>query len=103
MKLGYSRQILILIPCIIDYIEINQLNALNYVLLYFSFAMAPTCFGKTMHLVVYLLSSLYSTPVCRFRQMSCDLSPTILTLKWLRKENRLPEDGIVLPKHVGAI
>jgi hypothetical protein len=40
-----------------------------------------------MHLVVYLLSSLYSTPVCRFRHMSCDLSPTILTLKWLRKEH----------------
>jgi hypothetical protein len=38
----------ILIPCIIDYVEINQLNALNYIFLYFSFAMAPTCFGKTM-------------------------------------------------------
>jgi hypothetical protein len=32
-----------------------------------------------MHLVVYLLSSLYSTPVYRFRHMSYDLSPTILT------------------------
>jgi hypothetical protein len=40
-----------------------------------------------LHLVVYLLSSLYSTPVCRFRHMSYDLSPTILTLKWLRKEH----------------
>jgi hypothetical protein len=36
----------ILIPCIIDYVEINQLNALNYILLYFSFTMAPTFFGK---------------------------------------------------------
>jgi hypothetical protein len=32
-----------------------------------------------MHLAVYLLSSLYSTPVCRFRLMSYDLSPTTLT------------------------
>jgi hypothetical protein len=32
--------------------------------------------------------------------MSYDLSPTILTLKWLRKENSHSEDGIVLPKHV---
>jgi hypothetical protein len=56
-----------------------------------------------LHLVVYLLSSLYSTPVCWFRHMSCDLSPTILTLKWLRKEHSRSEDGIVLPKHVGAI
>jgi hypothetical protein len=30
------------------YVEINQLNALNYILLYFSFTMALTCFGKTM-------------------------------------------------------
>jgi hypothetical protein len=33
---------------IVDYVEINQLNALNYILLCFSFTMAPTCFGKTM-------------------------------------------------------
>jgi hypothetical protein len=32
---------LILIPCIMDYVEINQLNALNYILHYFSFA--ETC------------------------------------------------------------
>jgi hypothetical protein len=30
------------------YGEISQLNALNYILLYFSFMMAPTCFSKTM-------------------------------------------------------
>jgi hypothetical protein len=30
------------------YVEINQQNSLNYILLYFSFTMAPTCFGKTM-------------------------------------------------------
>jgi hypothetical protein len=30
------------------YLETNQLNALNYIFLYFSFTMAPTCFGKTM-------------------------------------------------------
>jgi hypothetical protein len=35
--------------------------------------------------------------------MSHDLSPNILTLKWLRKEQSLPEDDIVLLKHVGAI
>jgi hypothetical protein len=35
--------------------------------------------SKNLHLVVYLLSSLYSAPVCRFRHMSYDLSPTILT------------------------
>jgi hypothetical protein len=29
------------------YVEINQLNVLNYIL-YFSFTTAPTCFGKTM-------------------------------------------------------
>jgi hypothetical protein len=40
--------ILILIPCIIEYVEMNELNALNCILLYFSFTMAPTCFGKTM-------------------------------------------------------
>jgi hypothetical protein len=58
---------LILTPCIIDYVEINQINAVNYtrVLLYFSFTMARTCFGKTMS----------------------DLSTTILTLKLLRKEH----------------
>jgi hypothetical protein len=37
----------VLIPCIIDYIEINHLNALNYIVVYF-FTMAPTCFGKTV-------------------------------------------------------
>jgi hypothetical protein len=41
-------RILILIPCIIDYVEINQLNALNYIFIYFSFTMAATCFGKTI-------------------------------------------------------
>jgi hypothetical protein len=40
--------ILMFIPCIIDYVDINQLNALNYIFLYFSFTMAATCFGKTM-------------------------------------------------------
>jgi hypothetical protein len=39
---------IILIPCIINYVEFNQLNSLNYILLYFSFALAATCFGKTM-------------------------------------------------------
>jgi hypothetical protein len=43
-----SVRILIFIPCIIDYVEINQSNALNFILPYFSFTMAPTCFGKTM-------------------------------------------------------
>jgi hypothetical protein len=38
----------ILIPCIIEYIQINQLNALNYILIYFSYTMADTCFGQTM-------------------------------------------------------
>jgi hypothetical protein len=37
-----------LVRDIYDYVEINHLNALNYILLYFSFTMAPTCFGKTM-------------------------------------------------------
>jgi hypothetical protein len=31
-----------------NYVVINQLNALSYILLYFSFTMDPTCFGKTM-------------------------------------------------------
>jgi hypothetical protein len=45
VSLIYISTILILIPCIIDYVEINlQLNALNYILLFFT--MAPTCFGK---------------------------------------------------------
>jgi hypothetical protein len=30
-----NKEIFILIPCIIDYVEINQLNALNYILLHF--------------------------------------------------------------------
>jgi hypothetical protein len=47
------------------YVEINQLNALNYILLYFT--MASTCFGKTVP--------------------SYDLSPTILKLNGLRKEH----------------
>jgi hypothetical protein len=44
-------------------------------------------FPIVKYLVVYLLSSLYSTPVCRFRHMSYDMSLTILMLKWLRKEH----------------
>jgi hypothetical protein len=31
------------------YLEINQLNAPNCILLYFSFTMVPTCFGKKRH------------------------------------------------------
>jgi hypothetical protein len=45
---SYQIIFLILIPCIIDYVEINQLNALNYMLLYFSFKMVAACFGITM-------------------------------------------------------
>jgi hypothetical protein len=121
------------------YLEINQLIALNYVLLYFSFTMAPTW--------------LYSTPVCRFRHTSCGtfianipavtyilpqhdlallslimlfflihilychspciyllydfivfrLYPTILTEVAQKETESLPEDVIVLPKHVGAL
>jgi hypothetical protein len=37
--------ILTLIPCIVEYVENNEQNALNSILLYF-FTMAPTCFGK---------------------------------------------------------
>jgi hypothetical protein len=33
---------------IFTHVEINHLNALNYILLYFSFTMAPACFDKTM-------------------------------------------------------
>jgi hypothetical protein len=51
--------IMILIPCIIDYVAINQLNALKLYTLLF-----PTCFGKTN---IYLL---YDVIVFR-------LSPTI--------------------------
>jgi hypothetical protein len=32
-------------------VEINQLNAMSYILLYFSFTMAPTCFGKQCNLL----------------------------------------------------
>jgi hypothetical protein len=35
--------VLILIPCIIDYIEINKLNALKLYNSLFSFTIAPTC------------------------------------------------------------
>jgi hypothetical protein len=42
--------------------------------------------------IIYCMVLLYS-----------DLSPNMLTLKWLRKEQLLPEDGTVLPKHVGGI
>jgi hypothetical protein len=43
---GQNLLFFILIPCIIDYVEINQLNALNYILLYFYFTMAPTKFRQ---------------------------------------------------------
>jgi hypothetical protein len=42
---------------------------------------------KSGHMTDLRTVVLYSTPVCRFRHMSYDLSPTVLTLKWLRKEN----------------
>jgi hypothetical protein len=38
----------ILIPCIIDYAETNQLNALKLYTSLFTYTMAPTCFDKTM-------------------------------------------------------
>jgi hypothetical protein len=40
--------ILILIPCILEYVESNQQNALNSYLFIFLFTIAATCFGKTM-------------------------------------------------------
>jgi hypothetical protein len=43
-----KKDFLILIPCIIDYIEINQPNALKLCISLFFLTMAPTCFGKTM-------------------------------------------------------
>jgi hypothetical protein len=45
-KINRFQNFLILIPCAIDYVEINILNALNYITLYFSFTVALTCFGK---------------------------------------------------------
>jgi hypothetical protein len=38
----------ILTPCISDYVEINQPNALKLYISLFFLTMAPTCFGKTM-------------------------------------------------------
>jgi hypothetical protein len=32
-----------------EYVEINQSNSPNYILLYFSFTMAPTCFGNARY------------------------------------------------------
>jgi hypothetical protein len=40
-----------------------------------------------LHLVVYNHSSLHNTQVRRLNHTSHDLSPTILTLKWLRMEH----------------
>jgi hypothetical protein len=45
---GHNFIILILIPCIIDYVETKHLNAPKLYTPLFSFIMAPTCFGKTM-------------------------------------------------------
>jgi hypothetical protein len=58
-----GKKMLILIPCIIDYIENNQLNALKlYTSLFF--------FNNGSY---SSLSSPYSSPVCRFRHclMTC--------------------------------
>jgi hypothetical protein len=75
----------------LPYVEINQPNALKLYISLFYFSHLHT-------------GVLYSTPVCRFRHMFCDLSPTILMRKWLRRENnRSLRMYIVLPKHVGAI
>jgi hypothetical protein len=41
-KESKESTVLILIPCIIEYVGINQLNALNYILLCFCCTMAPT-------------------------------------------------------------
>jgi hypothetical protein len=100
--------ILILVPCIIDYVETNQLNALKLYtsLRWLLHVSAKQCHpqGATIFLTEPLqrqygrrqfigqwrnlhTGMLYSTPVCWFCHMSCDLSPTILTLKWLRKEH----------------
>jgi hypothetical protein len=38
----------ILIPCIMDYVEINQPNELKLYSSLFFLTMAPTCFGRTM-------------------------------------------------------
>jgi hypothetical protein len=38
----------IFVPCIIDYVEINQPNALKLYISLFFLTMAPTCFGKVM-------------------------------------------------------
>jgi hypothetical protein len=72
LKMQYSLCFLILIltPCIIDYIEISQPSALKLYLSLFFLTMAPTCFGHPQG---------------------------AHTGKQL-----LPEDGIVLPKHVEA-
>jgi hypothetical protein len=37
--------------------------------------------------LIWRPTALYSTPVCGIRHMSHELSLTILTLKWLRKEH----------------
>jgi hypothetical protein len=81
--------------CLLECVENKQQNVLNSVLLYFSCTTVRTCFDKTC----YIANSLYSTPVRGFCRTSYDLSPTVLKLKWLL----LPEDGIVLRKHVGAV
>jgi hypothetical protein len=44
----YVNCFLILIPCIIDYVEVKQPNALKLYTFLFYLKIAPTCFGKTM-------------------------------------------------------
>jgi hypothetical protein len=44
MKL--SETFLILIPCIIEYVEIDQ--QMHWAVYFFIYTMAPTCLGKTV-------------------------------------------------------
>jgi hypothetical protein len=66
------------------YVEINQLNTLNYILLYLSFALLSHIMMFFLIHILYCHSSciylLYDFIVFR-------LSPTALALKWLRKEH----------------
>jgi hypothetical protein len=60
----YFQLFFILIPCILEYVEIASL-----------------------FFIYYDSSHRYCTPVRGLRHTSYDLFPAILTLKWLRKEH----------------
>jgi hypothetical protein len=78
---------LIVIPCIHEYVENNQQNALNSILLYFAFYDGSYMFRRNNVILREQLCFFLSHFNVNMVGDNSDLCPTILTLKWLRKEH----------------